>query len=522
MTKPFYYGDGPLSIGEALALAQGTRKGAFSATGRARIKASAAHVQRIVAAPEAVYGVNTGFGPLCNQRIAQDSLQQLQHNLLKSHSVGMGAALPRPLVKLMMVLKLQGLALGFSGVSLGLLERLRWHVEQDMTPRVPLQGSLGASGDLAPLAHMALPLIGEGELWNGSAYVPTAGGLQAQGQKPLRLQPKEGIALINGTQFISAHAVSALARFHLCLEQADIVSALSLEGFLGSVQPFSEALHKLRPYRGAALVAQRMRLLLTDSEMLASHANCPRVQDPYAFRCIPQVHGASREAWCHLKAQALCEINAVTDNPIILKEGKVCSGGNFHGQLLALPLDYLAIAAAELGSISERRTYTLSHGGYDGLPRLLVEDIGLHSGLMMPHYTAAALVSENKTLAHPASVDSIPSSLGQEDHVSMGAWAGRKCLQILDNLEKILGIEYLYGAQAFGFRRPRRSSPYLEAAYTLLREKVPPAAEDRIYATDMEKALSLLQTGQVLEVVQRSIIKKKNTWLPEKYSDFSI
>ena len=516
----FYYGDAALSIGMALALSEGKAKGDFSKQGLARIASNHAAMHEIAAAEEATYGINTGFGPLCNVRIPKAELRDLQRNLLKSHSVGVGAPLPRSLVRLILVLKLQGLAFGFSGVSPELLKRLLWHLDEDVTPRIPSQGSLGASGDLAPLAHMSLPLIGEGELWNGSNYVAAAALLQARGLQSLDLQPKEGLALINGTQFIAAHAVMAVHRFHLCLEQADILAAMSLDAFLGSLQPFCEELHKQRPYAGSLLVADRMRLLLEGSEMLASHADCPRVQDPYSFRCTAQVHGASREAWRHLKAQTSCEINSVTDNPLILGAKEAISGGNFHGQLLALPLDYAAIAAAELASISERRVYALSKGGYDELPKLLIKETGLYSGFMMPHYSAAALVSENKTLAHPASVDSIPTSLGQEDHVSMGAWAGRKCLQLLENVEKVQSIEYLYAAQGFEFRRPRRSTDCLEAAYSLLRKEVSAVTEDRVFANDMEKSAALLQSGQLLAAVQQAADPKK--WLPTKYSDFSI
>ena len=518
--RNFSYGDASLSVKEALLLAESKTRGLLSEAGRARVAKNHATLQEIAAADAAVYGVNTGFGPLCNTRISKDNLKKLQHNLLKSHSVGLGDPLPRPLVRLMLVLKIQSLAMGFSGVSITLLERLLWHVENDLTPRIPSQGSLGASGDLAPLAHMSLPLIGEGELWDGERYLPAAQLLRKHELRPLELQPKEGIALINGTQFIVAHAVAALQRLHLCLEQADILAALSLEALLGSVQPFSEKLHQLRPYLGSQLTAMRMRLLLKHSEMVASHTDCERVQDPYSFRCVAQVHGASREVWHHLKTQTLCEINSVTDNPLILESGEILSGGNFHGQLLALPMDYATIAAAELGSISERRTYRLSEGGYDGLPKLLLKDTGLNSGFMMPHYTAAALVSENKTLAHPATVDSIPTSLGQEDHVSMGAWASRKCLAVIDNLEKILAIEYLYAAQGFEYRRPKRSSPSLEKVHAHLRSEVATVIEDRIFAIDIERALLLLKRGEVLAAAKEQIDQK--TWLPKSYKAFTL
>ena len=517
--KRFCFGDEPLSLATAWALATATLKPSFSTKGRARIEASYARLQGILSGSSTVYGINTGFGPMCSERISSHELKKLQHNLLKSHSVGLGEALPLSLVRLMMVLKLQALSLGYSGVSMALMERLLWHLEHS-PPRVPLQGSLGASGDLAPLAHMSLPLIGEGLLWDGRAYIPAAEVLRRHSLRPIELQPKEALSLINGTQFVGAHAVSALLRMHLCLEQADVIAAMSLEGFLGSKQPFDEELHELRPYLGSKLVATRMRLLVEGSEMMASHRDCPRVQDPYAFRCVPQVHGASREAWLHVKEQTLCEMNSVTDNPLILKDGNACSGGSFHAQLLALPLDYLSIAVAEMGSVSERRVSALSHGGYDNLPKLLVRNSGLNSGFMMPHYTSAALVSENKTLAHPASVDSIPTSLEQEDHVSMGAWAGRKCLTIIDNLEHILGIELLYAAQSFDFRRPKRSSSYLEAVHEAIRASIDHLSEDRIWAPEMEKATDLIKRGHLLEVIKSTPSHKEQHWLPLPYRSF--
>ena len=498
----FCYGDDTLSVEKAWALAKRECEGNFSSEGLQRIRKSVAHIQSLTAQSAPIYGVNTGFGPLCNTIISKDQLTTLQYNLLRSHSVGVGSPLDRELVALMLVLKVQALSLGYSGISVKVLERLLWHVSTGYLPKVPSQGSLGASGDLAPLAHASLPLIGEGELWDGKKYVPAAKLLQAQGLAPLSLGPKEGLALINGTQFISAHAVYGILCMYDYLEYADLLAAMSIEGFLASSSPFLAEVHTLRPFLGAQHVATRMRLCLEGSEMMASHKNCARVQDPYCFRCVPQIHGASREAWQHLREQTEIEINAVTDNPLILDEKRVCSAGNFHGQLLALPIDYAAMAAAELGSVSEQRIYTLSYGGYNGLPKLLIENAGLHSGFMMPHYTAAALVSENKVLTHPASTDNVVSALGQENHVSLGAWAGRKYLTILENVIYILGIELFYAAQAMDFRRPMRSSKLLEDIHQIVRQEIPRVKEDRIFAEDIQKATNLLRSRKLLHLAQ--------------------
>jgi histidine ammonia-lyase len=475
-----------------MALARGSKKGSFSPAAVKNIRASQEHVRAIAENNTTVYGVNTGFGILANTRISQDNLVTLQHKILQSHSVGVGDPVPALITKVMLITKMHALAQGFSGVPLETLERIAWHINNDVLPVVPEKGSVGASGDLAPLAHLFLPLIGLGELvWQGRTY-PAIELLNRFGLEPLRLGPKEGLALINGTQFILSYAVHAVERLHHCLEAADIIGAMSLEALTGTKAPFDKRLHDLRPYAGSRLVAQRLRLLLKDSEIMQSHVDCGRVQDPYSLRCMPQVHGASRNAWLHLHELTAIELNAVTDNPIIFGADDTISGGNFHGQPLALPLDYACFAAAEIGNISDRRCYLLLEGKW-GLPMLLMSDVGLNSGFMIPQYTTAALVTENKTLCFPASADSIPTSLGQEDHVSMGSISGRKLNQVLDNLEYILAIELMSACQAIEFRRPLKSSAILESAHDYVRNFVQFASEDRIFADDILKLRTIIR-----------------------------
>jgi len=425
----------------------------------------------------------------------------------------------------MLITKVHALAQGYSGVQLETLERITWHIENDIIPVVPEKGSVGASGDLAPLAHLFLPLIGLGELYmksgddlNKWTKRNTSDALKQYGLPALQLGPKEGLALINGTQFILSFAVKAVQRMHNCLEAADIIGAMSLEALTGTKAPFDERLHELRPFNGNKLVAQRLRLLLKDSAIMQSHVDCGRVQDPYSLRCMPQVHGASRNAWLHLKELTEIELNAVTDNPIILSEDDTISGGNFHGQPLALPLDYACFAAAEIGNISDRRCYLLLEGKW-GLPMLLMKDVGLNSGFMIPQYTTAALVTENKTLCFPSSADSIPTSLGQEDHVSMGSISGRKVNKVLDNLEYILAIELLSACQAIEFRRPLRSSELLEFAHDQVRKYVSFASEDRIFADDINKVAGTIKDFSFVEMVNR-FTAEKNIYLNGGFDSF--
>jgi histidine ammonia-lyase len=500
MSNSFNYGIDKLTVAKVIALGNGTWKGILSSSAVEKINASRQFVQHIVEQNTTVYGVNTGFGILANTKISEEDTVTLQHKILQSHSVGVGDPIPVEVAKLMLITKVHALAQGYSGVQLQTLERILWHIENDIIPVVPEKGSVGASGDLAPLAHLFLPLIGLGEVFYKGTRYKTQEILQQFNLSTIQLGPKEGLALINGTQFILSFAVKAVQRMHNCLEAADIIGAMSLEALTGTKAPFDQRLHELRPYDGSKLVAQRLRILLNDSDIMQSHIDCGRVQDPYSLRCMPQVHGASRNAWLHLKELTEIELNAVTDNPIILGEHDSISGGNFHGQPLALPLDYACFAAAEIGNISDRRCYLLLEGKW-GLPMLLMKNVGLNSGFMIPQYTTAALVTENKTLCFPASADSIPTSLGQEDHVSMGSISGRKTNRVLDNLEYILAIELLSACQAIEFRRPLKSSAILEFAHDYVRGFVGFAEEDRIFADDINSITQIIKNFSFVEEV---------------------
>ncbi len=496
----FLYGKGYLTAGIALKLARGTAIGEMDAETRKKVQASRNTVEKMARGNEAVYGINTGFGPLCTTRISKKDTSTLQHNILKSHSVGVGEAIEEETAKLMLVLKMHALAQGFSGVAIPTLERIQWHIEKDIIPVVPCQGSVGASGDLAPLSHLFLPLIGLGSVFYKGKVMATSEVLKKENAEPLTLGAKEGLALINGTQFIAAYAVRVVERLHNCMSQADIIGAMMIEGLLGSPRPFVKELHQLRPYKGTKHVAHRMANLLEGSQIVDSHKDCDRVQDPYSLRCIPQVHGASRNAWLHLKEMLEVELNSVTDNPVIIDENNAISGGNFHGQPMALPLDYACLAASELGNISDRRSYLSLMGIAEGTPKLLMKDIGINSAFMILQYTSAALASENKTMCFPASADSIPTSLGQEDHVSMGSISGRKALQVVNNLEKILAIELLCAAQAFDFHKPLKSSAILDAVHKMIRTKITHADEDRVFADDIEKAIEIVKSGSLLKI----------------------
>lgn len=494
----FQYGVDHLTVDKAIALASKKMQGILTDAAMAKIRKSEQAVQQIVADDKVVYGITTGFGILANTKISEEDTRTLQYKILQSHSVGVGEAVPNEIAKLMLITKVQALAQGFSGVQLATVERILWHIEKDIIPVVPEKGSVGASGDLAPLAHLFLPLIGLGNVWYQNKIYAAQDILNEFNLPPISLGPKEGLALINGTQFILAYAIKAVQRLYNCLEAADIIGAMSLEALTGTKAPFDERLHQLRPYAGNILVAKRLRILLQDSEIMQSHIDCGRVQDPYSLRCMPQVHGASRNAWMHLKELTEIELNSVTDNPVIFNENDTISGGNFHGQPLALPLDYACFAAAEIGNISDRRCYLLLEGKW-GLPLLLMNNVGLNSGFMLPQYTTAALVTENKTLCFPASADSIPTSLGQEDHVSMGSISGRKVNKVLDNLEYILAIELLTACQAIEFRRPHKSSAILEFVYSYIREYVGFAEEDRIFADDILQVRNLIADFSFVE-----------------------
>lgn len=496
----FHYGKDFLTVSTVLGLARGAKRGILHPETEQRVQKSSDIVADIVASEEVVYGINTGFGPLCNTIISKENTEILQENILRSHAVGVGNYISKELAKIMLILKAHSLAQGHSGVSLSLLQRIIWHIENDVIPCVPEQGSVGASGDLAPLAHLFLPLIGLGQVWIADSTADPATVFANHKLEPLSLGPKEGLALINGTQFIAAHATLVVERLYNCLDHADLIGAMMIESLMGSIKPFLKQLHQVRPFTSNLHVAQRIRILLEGSEILHSHESCDRVQDPYSLRCIPQVHGTSRTAWLHLKELVETELNSVTDNPIIINEELTISGGNFHGQPLALPLDYAALAASELGNISDRRIY-LALEGLEGLPKLLMKDTGINSGFMLCQYTSAALASENKSLVYPASADSIPTSLGQEDHVSMGSISGRKALKIIENLEKILAIELLCAAQAFDFRRPMKSGEVLEAIHATIRKHIDHAVEDRVFSADINHALAIITSRELTNMV---------------------
>jgi len=498
----FKYGKDHLKPSIAISIMRGETKGTIDEDTRKKIQSSHDIVLNIAKGEKAVYGINTGFGPLCNTRISKSNTSELQRKLLISHSVGVGKPIEENISKLMMILKVHALSMAYSGISLDVVDRILWHIEQDVIPVVPEKGSVGASGDLAPLAHLFLPLIGEGEVHYEGSILPTIEVLEKYNLPALELPPKAGLALINGTQFISANAVMVLEQLHNCLSHADLIGALMIEGLKASDMPFLPELHDRRPYKGNIHVASRIKHFLKDSEILESHKDCDRVQDPYSLRCIPQVHGSSRQAWLHLKDSLDIELNSVTDNPLIVSESLTISGGNFHGQPMALPIDYACLAASELGSISDRRSYLSLEGKYDGIPKLLMKETGLNSGFMILQYTAAALASENKGLCFPSSADSIPTSLGQEDHVSMGSIGARKALRVCENLKHILAIELLCAAQAFDFARPLKSTPLIEKVHAHIRNSISHAEEDRVFSVDIKKAVEIIESKRLLELVQ--------------------
>jgi len=440
---------------------------------------------------EILYGINTGFGSLCDNVISEENLGLLQKNLVMSHACGVGDEVPDEITRLMLLLKIQSLSYGHSGVQVETVQRLADLYNNDILPVVYTYGSLGASGDLAPLAHMSLPLLGLGDVSVKGVRKHAKEVLKDMGWDPIDLKSKEGLALLNGTQFMSAYGVHLCLRVFKLSRLADIVGALSLEAFDGRIEPFHELIQQIRPHMGQIVTARRIRWLLQGSELISRTK--AHVQDPYSFRCIPQVHGASKDSINYVAYVFRNEINSVTDNPTIFPaEDLIISAGNFHGQPLALALDNMAIAMSELGNISERRTYQLV-SGMRGLPPFLVANPGLNSGFMIPQYTAAAMVSHNKQLCTPASVDSIESSQGQEDHVSMGANAATKAYQVMLNLERILAIELYNAAQAIEFRRPARTSPFMEKFLASYREKVSFVEDDKVMYDDIESSVRFLR-----------------------------
>jgi histidine ammonia-lyase len=490
--KQYIISNGRITPQKAYEIAAGGYKIELSQDAQKRVKKCRAYLDaKTTLNCEPVYGVTTGFGSLCNVSIDKTRLAQLQKNLVMSHSCGTGQKVPPEIVKLMLLLKIQSLSYGHSGAQLKTILRLVDFFNNDILPVVYQQGSLGASGDLAPLAHLSLPLLGLGEAeYKGKVY-KSAEILKKFGWKPLELQSKEGLALLNGTQFMSAYGVWAIVNARRLSESADKIGAMSLDAFDGRIEPFYEAVHKVRPHKGQLETAKNIRALLKGSRIISRPKK--HVQDPYSFRCIPQVHGATKDTINYVDAVITTEINSVTDNPTIFPDEDIClSAGNFHGQPIAFAMDFLAIAVAELGSISERRTYKLISGAR-GLPSFLVANPGLNSGFMIPQYAAASIVSRNKGLCMPASADSIPSSQGQEDHVSMGANAAVKLYEVINNTERVLAIELFNAAQALQLRRSLKSSAAIEKIFAQYRKAVPFIAEDVIMYPHIAASVEFLK-----------------------------
>ncbi|HUX85140.1 MAG TPA: histidine ammonia-lyase [Chitinophagaceae bacterium] len=493
MATAFLITGSPLNPDELPRLLASSRPLSLSEEAVTKIQACRSYLdQKLKDTDEVIYGINTGFGGLCDVRIGEEQLKELQENLVLSHAAGTGDEVPEPIVRLMLLLKIHALALGYSAIHPDTVRRLMDFYNQGMLPVVFQLGSLGASGDLAPLAHLSLPLIGKGQLrFQGKKY-ETADLLSSHGMNPLTLHSKEGLALLNGTQFMAAYGIYCMHWAERLIRRADCIAAISTEAFGCRLEPFWPQTHRLRPHPGQVATAALFMDLFQGSQLAASPKE--QVQDPYSFRCIPQVHGATKDTLRFFRQVLDTEANAVTDNPILFpEEDLIVSGGNFHGQPLALVMDYLAIAMGELGNVSERRVYLLV-SGQRKLPPFLVKQAGLHSGLMIAQYTAASLVSQNKQLSTPASVDSITSSNGQEDHVSMGANAATKLYQLLLNLERILSIELLTAAQALDFRRPLRSSAPLERIHEAFRREIPFMERDREIWKDIEKGIGFLRS----------------------------
>jgi histidine ammonia-lyase len=484
-------------------VARAGRAVALAGSARDAVRASRRVVDDAVARGAVVYGVTTGFGNFADVRIPLDRLRELQLNLIRSHAAGVGAPLEEAETRALMLLRANVLAKGFSGIRLETLDRLVEMLNRRVHPVVPSQGSVGASGDLAPLAHLALALVGEGESVVEGRRLPGAGALRAAGLAPLALGPKEGLALINGTQLMTAVGALAVAEAVRLARSADVVGALTLDALEGTDVAFDPRIHAARPHPGQAASARNLERLLAGSAVRESHRDCGKVQDAYSLRCMPQVHGAARDALDHAARVHVVEMNSATDNPMVFADtGEILSGGNFHGQPVAIAADLLAIAAAELGVISERRTERLVNPSLSGLPAFLAREGGLHSGLMMAHVTAAALTSESKVLAHPASVDSIPTSAGKEDHVSMGPTAAWKAARVVGNTARVLAVELLAACEALDFRRPLPSSPALEAVQARVREHVPAHRQDRVLGPEIEALAVLLRTGAILDAAE--------------------
>ncbi len=505
-----------LSLPILAEIVQRTRPVVLSPSARKRVGAARALVEQWVRTGETVYGVTTGFGEFSSVRIEPDHIEELQENLILSHAGGSGEPLPPEIVRAMMVLRINALAKGNSGVRPETIDLLVQMVNNDIIPVIPSQGSVGSSGDLVQLSHLVLAMIGRGKVWgpNGSV-VSSASAFRNRRMRPVKLGAKEGLALVNGTQMMAAYGALAVHRSMELMRLADVVAAVSIEALRGSDTPFDARIHKLRPYRGQMDVAANIRKMMAGSEIRESHrTNDPRVQDAYSLRCVPQVHGASRDAIDYVAKVMSVEINSANDNPLIFPDDRIhLEGGNFHGQPIALAMDFLAIALSELANISERRIERLVNGTLSGLPRFLTEQGGLNSGLMIAQYTAASIVSENKVLCHPGSVDSIPTSANQEDHNSMGSISAQKAWRVLKNAQTVLGIELLCAAQGLDFAkalnggRPMRAGKGVEAAHRHVRTRIPHLGRDRLLYNDIQESLRLVLNGNVLEAVESKIGK---------------
>lgn len=498
-------GDRPLELGDLYALSQRGTRATLADAARQRVAASRAVVERAVAGGATMYGINTGFGKLAGVRIPDGQLAQLQRNILLSHATGVGAPLSQEQSKLAFALRIHNLALGFSGVRVELLEQALALFNVDLVPVIPSQGSVGASGDLAPLSHMALPLIGFGELHDGDRVVTGEAALARVGRAPLQLAEKEGLALINGTQIMTAVGLLALHDSVLIAKSADIACAITVEALRGSEKPFQDRVHAVRAHVGQRATAANLRALLADSEVMKSHANCGKVQDAYSLRCSPQVHGASKDGIRYAIGVLTTEANSVTDNPLVFPGGDVVSGGNFHGQPVSQALDFAGIAVATLANISERRVEQLVNPDISGLPPFLARNPGLESGFMIPQVVAASLASENKTLAHPKSVDTVPTSANREDHVSMGVTAARHAAMIAQNTAKVLGIELLCGCQGLDLGQPLRPGRGAAAGYRAVRERVRSLEGDRFLAPDLKVAEMAVLDGSLVGAVEAAV-----------------
>ncbi|MES2745408.1 MAG: histidine ammonia-lyase [Bdellovibrionota bacterium] len=468
-----------------------------------RIQSFRQHVEKALASGQTIYGINTGFGYLSDVRIDSDKLTQLQENLVRSHACGVGDYAAPEIVRGMLFLRVHTFSLGYSGISLEVVRTLLSFLEHDILPMIPMQGSVGASGDLAPLSHLALGLLGEGKVLYKGEVVTAKAALEACKITPVKLKAKEGLSLINGTQFMTTLAAFAVEEARALFESADIITAMSLSAIRGTTKAFDERIHKIRPQIGQQKSAKTIRELFTDKDpIMESHADCERVQDPYSFRCAPQVHGAAHDALQYVESKVNIELNSVTDNPLSFEDGDMVSGGNFHGEPMAMAMDFLAIAAAEIGSISERRTEKLTNPNMSRLPAFLMKEGGLNSGYMIPHVVTAALVSENKILAHPASVDSIPTSADKEDHVSMGPIAAWKARRILKNLSHILAIELLAACQGLDLLKPLVPNPKLKKVYDKVRSLSPGMEVDRSLHEDILQIATFIQKGELLKLVK--------------------